>query len=259
MAHAPALSRIKIDCANMADAVTSAFRMRGKSDEVLARCAAVANSLGFDGFSYLLLRQTAVDPELVHHWTTAGSKWTAHYAARGYHLIDPRVTKTQGRIIPIVWNDVSDCADPRAQAFLADARRHSIRSGVAMSLHDDRGDRAVVAWDSQVNSAVEPREASIRARLGTLSLLAGFIHEAMTRDCRDVMSHRPSTKLTHRERECLTLAARGLTSADIALKLRITERTVNFHIGNILAKLGALNRGEAIARGVALNLVSMEH
>ena len=50
-----------------------------------------------------------------------------------------------------------------------------------------------------------------------------------------------------------------MTSADIALKLSITERTVNFHVGNILAKLGALNRGEAIARGVALNLVSVSH
>ena len=46
-----------------------------------------------------------------------------------------------------------------------------------------------------------------------------------------------------------------MTSADIAVKLGIAERTANFHIGNLVTKLGALNRGEAIARGVALNLV----
>jgi DNA-binding CsgD family transcriptional regulator len=63
--------------------------------------------------------------------------------------------------------------------------------------------------------------------------------------------------LTARERECLTLAARGMTSHDIAQKLGITERTANFHIGNVLAKFGALTRGEAIARAVALDLVDL--
>ena len=48
-----------------------------------------------------------------------------------------------------------------------------------------------------------------------------------------------------------------MTSADIAIKLAIAERTANFHIANIIDKLGALNRGEAIARGVALNLVGL--
>ena len=62
--------------------------------------------------------------------------------------------------------------------------------------------------------------------------------------------------LTHGEREWLTLAARVMTSADIGVKLGIAERTANFHIANIIDKLGALNRGEAIARGVALNLVA---
>ena len=258
MAHVPATPKDHLNCATMAEVVTSALRTPDKSAEVLARCTSVASALGFDGFSYLLLRQGTTAPELLQHWTTAGPKWAAHYATRSYHLIDPRVTFTRGRSVPIVWDDMSEAIDPRAHAFLTDASRHSISSGVAMSLHDGQGDRAVVAWDSRASAFGKPREGSIRGRLGTLALLAGFIHEAMIHD-RSACAQAPSKDLTPRERECLGLAARGMTSADISLKLRIAERTVNFHIGNIIAKLGALNRGEAIARGIALNMVPLAH
>ena len=54
-----------------------------------------------------------------------------------------------------------------------------------------------------------------------------------------------------REHSCLALSARGLTSRDIAAKLGIASRTVDFHVGKALVKLAALNRHEAIAKAIA--------
>ena len=63
--------------------------------------------------------------------------------------------------------------------------------------------------------------------------------------------------LTAQQLECLTLSAHGQTSTDIALKLGIKPRTVNFHFAKVLRKLNAMNRQEAIAKAVSANLLRM--
>jgi DNA-binding NarL/FixJ family response regulator len=53
--------------------------------------------------------------------------------------------------------------------------------------------------------------------------------------------------LTSREREVLTLLARGLTQAQIADQLFISPKTVGGHIQRILEKLGVHSRAQAVA------------
>jgi DNA-binding NarL/FixJ family response regulator len=52
--------------------------------------------------------------------------------------------------------------------------------------------------------------------------------------------------LTDREMEVLHLLALGLPNKAIALRLGISEHTVKFHVGAILAKTGAAGRTEAV-------------
>jgi DNA-binding CsgD family transcriptional regulator len=52
--------------------------------------------------------------------------------------------------------------------------------------------------------------------------------------------------LTRREREIATLAARGLSSPDIAERLTVSVRTVEGHLHRLYAKLG-VNRREDLA------------
>ncbi len=52
--------------------------------------------------------------------------------------------------------------------------------------------------------------------------------------------------VTPREMEVIRLLARGLQNKEIAAELGIAQRTAKFHVGSILAKLGAGNRTEAV-------------
>ena len=54
-------------------------------------------------------------------------------------------------------------------------------------------------------------------------------------------------RLTAREREILALLAEGLSNRAAGERLGIAERTVKFHVGEILARLGVTNRAQAVA------------
>ena len=90
------------------------LRSEGVTDAVIdaiAACGAsprresfltLAKSFGFDGFSYIVLGALSAHPRIVEHWTSSGTAWSARYAERGYHLVDPRVTLTRNRTVPLV-------------------------------------------------------------------------------------------------------------------------------------------------------------
>jgi DNA-binding NarL/FixJ family response regulator len=61
--------------------------------------------------------------------------------------------------------------------------------------------------------------------------------------------------LTRREHEVLQLIAQGLPNKTIAAELGISEHTVKFHVGSILAKLEASSRAEAVARAARQGLI----
>jgi two-component system, NarL family, response regulator DevR len=65
----------------------------------------------------------------------------------------------------------------------------------------------------------------------------------------------PGSELTEREREVLTLVARGYTNKQIADTLFITEKTARNHVSHILDKLGLSRRSEAAAFAVEHKLV----
>ncbi len=62
--------------------------------------------------------------------------------------------------------------------------------------------------------------------------------------------------LSAREVEILSLASNGKTASETALSLAITERTVAFHINNIVEKLGAVNKTHAVALALRQGLIS---
>lgn len=67
---------------------------------------------------------------------------------------------------------------------------------------------------------------------------------------------KPGAQLSAREREVLGLMVSGRSNEHIAGQLAISRNTVRHHVHNILTKLGAANRTEAVGLAVQQKLVS---
>jgi LuxR family transcriptional regulator len=83
--------------------------------------------------------------------------------------------------------------------------------------------------------------------------LVDVSHVAMKARLYDALP--PNPRLNDREIEILRWTADGKTAADIAQIIGISERTVNFHINQAVAKLGASNKVNAAVRAAMRGLL----
>ncbi len=104
------------------------------------------------------------------------------------------------------------------------------------------------------NVAGEELAAAIRAARAGRATLAPEATQALIQ----AATQEPGLgfELTAREREVLALMVEGLSNQDIAERLTVSYATAKAHVGNILSKLGAANRAEAVALALRHKLVS---
>jgi DNA-binding CsgD family transcriptional regulator len=223
----------------------------------------VVRKLGFDGFLYATasyhLRPN--NDERIHYFTTLPREWVARYDQQAYVESDPRVLYSFESALPLVWDQVSERGrNPKTDAFLLDAAAHGVASGVAFPVYAGYPARTLVSLSSSIPVIDDARRAHIAANLGDMMLLGQSFHEIFVKGVieKGIAPQFEGTPLSARERQCLQLAAHGMTGPEIGFKLGITERTVTHHFGNIVSKLGVLNRHEAIAKGIAQGVIRME-
>lgn len=111
---------------------------------------------------------------------------------------------------------------------------------IFLSAKGDVSDRIVglnAGGDVYLVKPFEPEEllAQIRASLARLGWMAQG--ESLTQASPDVY-------LTPTERRVLRLVAQGLTNQQVADELKVSRRTVESHVSNILSKVGLNNRTE---------------
>jgi NarL family two-component system response regulator LiaR len=99
-------------------------------------------------------------------------------------------------------------------------------------------------------------------RLGEAIRSAHARHPTLSAEAVEVLVQKPSTPkgpgndLSPREREVLDLLADGLSNAEIAERLFVSIAAVKYHVSNVLSKLGAANRTEAVALAMQQGILS---
>ncbi len=103
------------------------------------------------------------------------------------------------------------------------------------------------------NVSAEDLAEAIRAACSGRSTLANEAVQALVQQENELPV---ADELTPREREVLALMVKGLTNPEIAGRLIVSRATAKAHVSNVLAKLGAANRAEAVAIALQRKLVS---
>ncbi|HTJ32312.1 MAG TPA: response regulator transcription factor [Dactylosporangium sp.] len=83
-----------------------------------------------------------------------------------------------------------------------------------------------------------------------------LIERYAARDARTATLHRDLSTLTPREVEVLALLARGLSNAELAESLHLSDATVKTHVARILSKLRLRDRAQAIVVAYETGLVT---
>jgi DNA-binding CsgD family transcriptional regulator len=223
-------------------------------DFELFRAAVVA--LGYDRVAFIPVTPTAQEALGVATLAPAVSanvpdQWVRHYMAEKYHAIDPVLLRTPLQSGPLVWDDmlIGGRLSPKQRRVLLESREAGLFNGITIPLHGPRGEVYVVSLAAERAGAPRPEH---HARL---QLLAAQFLIAYSRARRRQAGDPAAVRITDRERECLTWTARGKSAWTIGKILGVSEHTVNFHLKQSMAKLGATNRMQAVVSALRLGLI----
>lgn len=193
----------------------------------------------------------------------AGSPALADLVERGHVLLDAARTTAErgrprgGRLGPegIAWLERAAAEhsrltgenDPALWERTTRAFDYGYRYETARSRF--RWAEALCAAGDRTAAEVEAAQALEEAEeMGAVPLVEAV--RALARRARlDLPGlRRPTTAvLTEREEEVLLLVAQGLSNRQIGERLYISAKTVSVHVSNVLAKLGASGRAEAVS------------
>lgn len=225
-------------------------------EELHAATVRIVKQMGYEYFLY----GVRVNVSLTHPYQFIFSgypkEWRGHYNEAGYENIDPTVQHclVDRRVIPMIWNRQA-FRTRSSLRLLGEAKESGLASGASFPVQGSHGEAAMLSVATSRDS--RQAEQDIVAMMGKAQLLACYLHEAIQRI---VLSKGPlplrKIELTEREKECLLWSAEGKSGWEIAHILKVSERTVTFHLQNVARKMGVINRRHAISRAFSMGLIT---
>lgn len=228
------------------------FLRGGGKEALMLRLSEQAGELGFEYFAFGVRTPLPVTRPRVQIHCNYPSEWQQRYAENEYHACDPSIPKALHSGLPIVWSDSLFARSPR---LWAEARDFNLRVGLAQGHIDGQGLQSLLTLARSQDSITAAEVRSKAPRLQWLAQLARLAHRGLPHEPAGALLAEARVKLAEREVDVLRWTADGKTSADIAEILRISERTVNFHLSNAAAKLGAANKTAASVKAALLGLI----
>jgi len=177
------------------------------------------------------------------------AQWLELYISRGYNGIDPVVKENFTEFRVQYWAETYKKHNPPKE-FICNAEDFGLKRGYSHGILEE-GKRGSLFSFSGASIERHPRTETI------LEYIIPHLPQCLIRILSQ-NSMRQRAELSQREKEVLKWLKEGRTSWEISVILRISERTVNFHINNIKQKLDVSNRTHALAVAIEQGLIDID-
>ncbi|HID9468990.1 TPA: autoinducer binding domain-containing protein [Serratia liquefaciens] len=219
-------------------------------DLFLNRLAPCAQALGFEYFSYTVFScYPASRPKMLIEGNYP-AQYLEDYRKLRIYLQDPMIEQAHHSTLQFYWDEPFYRDKPELWWRMA---QYGIREGWSQSVKDCYGRLGILTFAGESIPTQSPQAG---ARNETFFLwLAQTAHKTLREALISVNDEAIKDVLTLREKDILRWCSEGKTSEETALLMGLSERTVNFHIGNSIKKLSVANKTAATAKAVYLQLI----
>ncbi len=178
--------------------------------------------------------------------------WARQYVEKNYRSIDPVVLAASRRFHPMDWKTL-DWSNPAARRMMKEAKAAGVgNQGWSIPLWGPSGEFAL--FNVNHNASDIDWAAIVQRHAKDFLLVSHLFHQQAKRIINREVNG-PTTELSPREREALTLLSLGQSRAEVADGLHISENTLRAYIDSARHKLGAMNVTHAVALALAQGVI----
>ena len=172
------------------------------------------------------------------------------YRRQRVYLQDPVIERAHHSTLQFQWDESFYHERPLLWRHMA---QFGLCAGWSQSVKDCYGRLGILTF---AGKALPEQTPQARAANETFFLwLAQTAHKTLREALISVNDDAIKDVLTLREKDILRWCSEGKTAEEIALLMGVSERTINFHIGNSIKKLSVANKTAATAKAVYLQLI----
>jgi LuxR family quorum sensing-dependent transcriptional regulator len=181
--------------------------------------------------------------------TTWPTEWLSHWSQSRYLYVDPIARHLLSHNEPVRWSPKQGASDATGVRILEEAGEYGMTCGYAVPVYSREGLIVAISMGAEHYEIGKPEERC-------LQLASIYFHAKLERLRAKSTTPLRSTKLTPRERECLSWVAAGKTDWETSQILGIAEQTVHEYVQNALIKLNATTRAQAVAIAIFSKQIS---
>lgn len=175
-------------------------------------------------------------------------EWAARYFTRNYIFSDPAIRKLpEGRSFR--WSELEFLTkhNPKARLVMNEATEFGLRNGITIPLFPIENEIIGFSLAGR-HLEMDSHEESMLMMLASYATARALV---LTDNQR-----KPIATFTNKEKEVLRFVSSGYSRSEIAERMNVTEKAIDWHLRNIRDKMGVASTTFAVAEAIRLRIIT---